>query len=84
MDRVATYNTKIKARNDSSSFNATLKLSWGIKEIIALAKTAPTNPATTKINITKSYYSIQHPKNYKNNRILQDYKSIITEKLGHI
>ena len=72
MDRVATYNTKIKARNDSSSFNATLKLSWGIKDSIALAKTAPAKPATAKINIKKRYSSIENQKKYINKRILKE------------
>ena len=67
---ITIYKTRIKARNDRSIFNAILKLSWGIKEIIALAKTAPAKPAIAKINIKKRYSPIENPKKYINKRIL--------------
>jgi hypothetical protein len=37
-----------------------------------LAKTAPANPATAKINIKKRYSSIENPKKYMNKRILME------------
>ena len=40
-----------------------------MKDIIALAKNAPANPATAKINIKKMYSSNENPKKYINKMI---------------
>jgi len=41
-----------------------------MKDIIALAKNAPANPAIAKINMKKMYSSNKNPKKYINKRTL--------------